>query len=481
MKKIVRFINAWLLLLCLLCIMPAPKAMAAQMHRVIVDANGGLFYFAGAEYGYYDSEFSVEDGSTIAGAGNSIAVVGYAGMAFKGWSVFNAGGAEIASGLSNEDVNGYAITESVSFVAQWEPAGDGGGGEAITYAAWFGETNEVDYGCKITIIHDGVKYSGYGYVSISMDICSSWTGTVQVIQEFPGHFVNANNRWNPDYFSFEGSARSFRKEGDCSFPMSTTGTGRDVPPNSILLREFYYNVRNHTPDISLVQNVEENKAPSVSVTTDSPVVPEAATVHSEALIAGSTYDKAIAAVRDELGTTQALVYGITMKDSEGKAVSQFEEPIEVAIVLPETFVIGEGKTAVVYYLSPDGLLEECDTTYHINEDGSRHVTFLTDHFSCYILVECDVEVEPETSEAVETSEAMEMTEAMESTKADAVETEEGLRETNAPTESDPTSPAEDTRSDNDEKGGSTMAGILIGVVVLIVILGIFLIGKKKNR
>ena len=97
---------------------------------------------------------------------------------------------------------------------------------------------------------------------------------MQIIQEFPGHFVNANNRWNPDYFSSEGSAREFRKQGDCSFPMSTTGTGRDVPPNSILLSEFYYNVRNHTPDISLVQSVGENETPSVSVGTDSPAVPE---------------------------------------------------------------------------------------------------------------------------------------------------------------------------------------------------------------
>jgi len=33
--------------------------MAANICRVIIDANGGLFYFEGEEYGFYDSECSV--------------------------------------------------------------------------------------------------------------------------------------------------------------------------------------------------------------------------------------------------------------------------------------------------------------------------------------------------------------------------------------------------------------------------------------
>jgi len=47
------------MMLCLLCLYPAPKAMAANICRVIIDANGGLFYFEGEEYGFYDSECSV--------------------------------------------------------------------------------------------------------------------------------------------------------------------------------------------------------------------------------------------------------------------------------------------------------------------------------------------------------------------------------------------------------------------------------------
>lgn len=476
MKKLKRVTTVFLAMLCLLCLCHAPKAMAANMCRVIIDANGGLFYFEGAEYGFYDSELAVEEGNTIAGAGNAIAIVGYGGMTFQGWNVYNAGGTEIASGLSTSDVNNYKITESVNFVAQWEPVDSGDTKEAITYAAWFGETNEVDYGCKITIIHEGVKYSGYGYVSISEDIYSSWTGTVQIIQEFPGHFVNANNRWNPDYFSSEGSAREFRKQGDCSFPMSTTGTGRDVPPNSVLLSEFYYNVRNHTPDISLVQSVGENETPAVSVGTDSPAVPEDVAVHSEVLISGTTYDEAVAAVSSSLGTTNVLVYDIIMKDSDGNAVSRFDEKIEVTIVIPENFPIGADKTAMVYYLSPDGQLEECDTTYHVSEDGSRYVTFLTDHFSYYVLVECDVVVEtvPETTEPVQATEA-----DLVETEESQTETKESLEEKESLMALETTSPSDESLSEGNPKGRGRMVWILAGGIGLLAILGFIVAGKKK--
>ena len=477
MKHKKRYFSIFIVTLFLLCLCQAPKAMAANMCRVIVDANGGLFYFTGAEYGFFDSEFAVEEGSTIASVGNSIAIVGYGGMSFQGWDVYNAGGAQIASGLSTDAVNGYAITEPVNFVAQWSPMNDGNTTEAITYAAWFGDTNTVDYGSKITIIHDGIKYSGYGYVSISMDICSSWTGTVQIIQEFPGHFVNANMRWNPDYFEFELPARSFRKEGDCSFPMSTTGKGKDVPPNSILLSEFYYNVKNHAPDVSFVRSEDENKAPAVTVTPDSPAVPASATVYSDVLISGGTYDSAVAAVSSALGTTKLLVYDITMKDVDGNLVSQFDEPIEVTIAIPEAFSIDADKTVVVYYLSPEGDLEECETTYVVNGDGSRYATFLTDHFSCYVLVECEVimETEPETTEVVE--ETAENLDQQDESQTMVQESESQNDETQ---EEELVTGTDDNEQDGTTAGGTSMVWILMGGMVVLVAV-ILLVVRKKYR
>lgn len=93
------------------------------------------------------------------------------------------------------------------------------------------------------------------------------------------------------------------------------------------------------------------------------------------------YQEAAAAVAQEVeNCRQFAVYEIDLTNKNGVEIHEVGGYIAVTMPLPEGF--SDGKVLTMYRLEEDGTLTKCDTTV---KDGK--ITFLTDHFSTYILTE----------------------------------------------------------------------------------------------
>lgn len=128
------------------------------------------------------------------------------------------------------------------------------------------------------------------------------------------------------------------------------------------------------------------------VIPDTSIVPATYTVTTEVYQSGTSYDAALNAAQNIYGTNNVVVVDITLKDDNGVNVTRLSDYTEVKVDIPGTYVVQPGNTVVVYYLNEQGVLEECETTYHGEDPNNRYVTFKTNHFSVYVLVEKPIEV-----------------------------------------------------------------------------------------
>ena len=345
---------------------------------VKLDGDGGTFR-DNQNRDCFDSSFPFEAGKTLSSAGYTIDRITCVDKDFRGWIAYDDSGKALSGLMTTEEVLNYNIPDhNIRFVMQWDKR-EGYPVTAITYAAIINGTGEPDPNVRVTLENNGIRYSGYGCVTISKEVYSQWKGNVKVIWECPGRYIQANNRWIPDYFESEGSVNGFKKEKSCYISISATGKGKEVISPRDTINELFYSARNTQPEISL----------AADSTVSAAGLPH--TITAQQLQSGSIYDQSMAAMKKATLTDNVLVYDITARNGKNVFVHQLDSTAEVTIQLPESYTIQSGSTALVYHLPGDGTAVPCDTTY---DAENRSLTFRTDHFSLYAVSEVAKAPEP---------------------------------------------------------------------------------------
>lgn len=359
---------------------PAPEGEYNPIVTLCLDANGGTFRnHQGMDL--YDSEMSATPGTTLASTGYTIDRITCVDKDFRGWIAYDDSGKALSGLLTTQEVLNYTIPKhNIRFMIQWDKR-EGYPVTAITYAAIINGTGKPDPNVRVTLEVGGIRYSGYGYVTISKEVYSQWKGSMKVIWECPGQYIRANNRWVADYFEYESSVSSFKKGKSCYISISATGKGKDVTSPRNTINELFYSARNTQPEISQVRDA------SVTVYTSSSVAAPQPSITASQLQSGSTYDASMAAMKKATQTDHVLVFDITAKDASGKDIHQLGGTAEVTLPLPKSYTIQSGNTALVYYLPGDGTAVPCSTTLHDEDPDNRYLTFQTDHFSLYAVAE----------------------------------------------------------------------------------------------
>ena len=134
---------------------------------------------------------------------------------------------------------------------------------------------------------------------------------------------------------------------------------------------------------------------SVYVIGDKNYIPTGSVFNSDAVTEGAVYTKAANAVNKKFGAgTNFSVYEMTLKNASGQAI-QPGGYINVTLPIPAGMADESGKTIWAYRLEANGKLTKLDTAVSNNQ-----VTFATNHFSTYILVEVNGMISPKTGDTV---------------------------------------------------------------------------------
>jgi len=131
-------------------------------------------------------------------------------------------------------------------------------------------------------------------------------------------------------------------------------------------------------------------SPYVYVIGDPEVVPTGASFRNAPVMAGDGLTLPTAAVEKYVGAgLETAVYEMNLTAADGAAITQLGDYINVTLPIPASITLDEGKTIVMYRYENNGTLTRCDTVV----DGNM-VTFATNHFSLYIMVEQDASAGP---------------------------------------------------------------------------------------
>lgn len=365
-------------------------ATANNNITVYVDCNGGTYLTVGhPDQNTFDAEFVVPQGASISAADHTI--IGDSptaiGKDFLGWNVYGASGNMVGSLWSADQVNSYTITETTRIVAQWKDRDPAYTAKDIYFLLWDHNKDAVDYTAKVSVIYDGVKYGGYGFVRISEDICSTWKGNFEVIIEGNGHYTRENRKW-VEYSTSSFSLRTFRHMNNVSYQMSDTPTGSDTSPVRKSINEFIYSVRNVDPKITVLDSITTQVAP-ITVDTSESSLPADMIVRAEKYVSGTRLDEVTTLIANTAGGETKAVYDIEIADASGNGITNTGAKVKVDIDLPGDYQVPEGKQVVVYYVSEDNQPEACTTTLRKKDDGTPYVTFETNHFSVYAVAEVE--------------------------------------------------------------------------------------------
>lgn len=422
------------------------QAAPAGWYTIYINCDGGTFEQAPG-VNLYDTEHVLEVGTTLASDGKvTVKDPTCAGKTFLGWLGYNKDtGAPLDNGklFTTQEIMNYPMpAHAVEFKAQWQ----GSTIKAITYAALYAGTGDVDYNVKVTLVHDGISYSGQGFVTIPESIYATWTGNVYQYWEFPGEYINANYQYIADYFDAGYcSAADFKREKNCWQMMFKYSGEPEAYPSQSVVDNFFTYASTVAPNVST-----SNTTTAGNMISDTSIVPANYTITTNQYQSGDTYNKALKAAQDKYGSSNVLVYNIDLKDANGTAVHQLSGTVDVKLQMPTNFSVQTGNTVVVYYLNDDGTLEACATAY---DATNKIVTFKTNHFSVYVVAEVEADVEEET-------------------QADEVVTPD----------TDDVQNTEDS-SDNDEvkePKNTAWIWIVVGVaIVAVVVVAVFMIQKKK--
>jgi LPXTG-motif cell wall-anchored protein len=138
---------------------------------------------------------------------------------------------------------------------------------------------------------------------------------------------------------------------------------------------------------------------TASIKDESGVLPQGTTVSSATLTSGDVYEKAAATVKEKIsGLGQFAVMEINLTDASKAQIHELSGYVQVSIPVPSNINVNSGKAIVVYRLEDDGSLTRCQTTV---ENGV--ITFLTNHFSTYIVAEEDASANTDNGQDAVTS------------------------------------------------------------------------------
>lgn len=464
MKK--NLVKICILAICILGLVSTPRSFMAAVDMVEIDCDGGTFREA-AWANIYNITYALDAGESLSDRKHVLEDPTDIGRDFIGWNIYKkSDGSLVESKLTTQQVKDYKVQYPILVKAQYNDR-PGTPVKGITYAAVNNDTGEPVMDAKITLIHDGVSYSGYGYVCIPEEIYSKWTKTITHIIEAPGYYTQMNRKWC-DCTREEAtmSPKDFKRHKSSYNTLSSTGKGKEIEHPRSKINDIFYEASFVKPNVSKPEEVAANTM--ISNTT---VIPANATIEKEVYGSGKAYDTALATAQSKLNTSNILVVDLELKDATGTAIHQLGQAVQVRLDIPTNYVIQSGNTVVVYYLEDDGSLTECATTYH-EENGSRYVLFETNHFSPYVIVEVPQKTEkPEDTQQDVTTEDTETTESTE----EVVNTEDtDNTETIGNTENS------GNQSDKDNPG-SILPIIIVVVVVIIAAAVAFVVFKKKER
>lgn len=113
------------------------------------------------------------------------------------------------------------------------------------------------------------------------------------------------------------------------------------------------------------------------------------------LTSGDAYTRAAEIVSGKVsGMTAFKVFDMNLMDASNAAIHQLNGYINVTLPIPDGMSAGSGKVIMVYRIEDDGTLTQCVTA---TKDG--YLTFATNHFSTYVIVEQSAVTSPKTSDA----------------------------------------------------------------------------------
>ena len=122
------------------------------------------------------------------------------------------------------------------------------------------------------------------------------------------------------------------------------------------------------------------------------LVPTGASFECENVTSGTQFDAAAKAVAKKFGSVNYKVFDFNLFNAHGQKMSKLNGYVNVSMSIPNGMVTRDGDTIVVYALQ-NGKLVKCDTAV-----ANGQVTFATNHFSTYILVEINTMTSPKTDD-----------------------------------------------------------------------------------
>lgn len=471
MKKVV--MKLFLLTICILGFATVPGIYKADGENVRIDCDGGTFR-QGKWMNTYDCGYMVDIGESLKENKCVLEDPTDIGRDFTGWNIYKqSDGSLLEKKLTTEQVLKYKIPCPVKIVAQYKNR-KGTPVNGITYALIDNDTGEPVWDGKITIIHDGISYSGNGYVHISKEIYSKWKKKITYIVEAPGTYAKQNGKWcemTKDVTT--GNVADFKRHKSSYWLLSSTGKGKETEFPRSQINDIFYEASFVKPNISKVEEVNAD-----TMISDASELPKDATIEKKVYESGKTYDTALDTAQSKLNTSNILVVDLELKDKDGATIHQLTKTVQVRLDIPSDYTIQAGNTVVVYYLEDDGTLTECATTYH-EEDGSRYVLFETDHFSPYVMVEVpEKQEEPEDTETEKDTEVSESTESEKNSEN--TESTEEIEKTEAPESTETIDTPENTEDPTDGDTKGSMLPIIILVVVVVGIVAVALVFMRKK-
>lgn len=124
-------------------------------------------------------------------------------------------------------------------------------------------------------------------------------------------------------------------------------------------------------------------------------IPTGSKFTSTQLSNGDIYSRAAELVAQKIGrAVNFKVFEMNLADASNTAIHQLNGYVNVTLPIPEGFSSSNGKLLMVYRVEDDGTLTKCTTA-----TANGYLTFATNHFSTYVLVEQTGAVSPKTGDA----------------------------------------------------------------------------------
>ncbi len=132
----------------------------------------------------------------------------------------------------------------------------------------------------------------------------------------------------------------------------------------------------------------------ISIVGAEDYIPLGAKFTSTELISGDVYNQAAQIVSQKISGARGFkVFDMNLADASNVAIHQLKGYINVTLPIPEGLSVDNGKRLVTYRMEEDGSLTKCDTAA-----SNGYLTFATNHFSTYIIVEEAAATSPKTGE-----------------------------------------------------------------------------------